>query len=159
MIWREEGDPGSLAPAPAIVGLGSPHGDDQLGWIAVDRLRMRLPARVCAVKAASGVELLEFLVGQQSVLIVDAAAPDRSPGTIRSFGWPCTELAPHLAWSTHGLGVVEALQLAQALGRIPSQVVIATVEAQSTAPGSALSCAVARGLDDLVESIVRRLVR
>jgi len=156
MIRCEGGEPGSLAPAPAIVGLGSPHGDDQLGWMAVDRLRLRLPAGVCAVKAASGVELLEFLVGQEDILIVDAAAPACRPGTIRSFIWPCAGLAAHLPWSTHGLGVVEALQLAQTLGRIPTQVVIATVEAHTTTPGLPLSPAAARGLDDLVESILRR---
>ena len=27
-----------------IVGLGSPHGDDQLGWVAIDLLQPRLPA-------------------------------------------------------------------------------------------------------------------
>ena len=31
-----------------IVGLGSPHGDDQLGWVAIDRLRPRLPAGISA---------------------------------------------------------------------------------------------------------------
>ena len=31
-----------------IVGLGSPHGDDRLGWVAVDRLRLRLPAGISA---------------------------------------------------------------------------------------------------------------
>ena len=31
-----------------IVGLGSPHGDDQLGWVAIDRLRPLLPAGISA---------------------------------------------------------------------------------------------------------------
>jgi hydrogenase maturation protease len=154
MIRLQGAEPGS--PAPAIVGLGSPHGDDQVGWIAVDRLRLRLPGDVHAVKAASGVELLGFLAGQDDIIILDAAAPASRPGTIRSFVWPCADLAARGPWSTHGLGLVEALRLAQTLGRIPGQVVIATVEAQSTAPGLSLSRAVARGLDDLVESILRR---
>ena len=37
-----------------IVGLGSPHGDDQLGWVAVDRLRPRLPAGISAHKVRGG---------------------------------------------------------------------------------------------------------
>ena len=157
MIRYEGAEPGSAAPA--IVGLGSPHGDDQLGWIAVDRLRMRLPEGVSAVKAASGVELLGFLVGQEDILIVDAAAPAGRPGSIRFFVWPCADLAAHSPWSTHGLGLVEALQLAETLGRIPGRVMIATVEAQRTAPGSTLTPAAARGLDDLVESILQRFTR
>jgi hydrogenase maturation protease len=154
MIPHEGAESGS--PAPAIVGLGSRHGDDQIGWIAIDRLRLHLPAGVSAVKAASGVELLEFLVGQEDIIIVDAAAPARHPGTVRSFVWPCADLAAHVPWSTHGLGLVEALQLAQTLGRMPGQVTIATVEAHTTAPGLPLSPAATRGLDDLVESILRR---
>ena len=40
-----------------IVGLGSPHGDDQLGWVAIDRLRPRLPASIFTQKVRGGLEL------------------------------------------------------------------------------------------------------
>ena len=87
---------------------------------------------------------------------MDAAAAGGPPRYDPVIRLALHDLAAHLPWSTHGLGLVEALQLAQTLGRIPGQVAIATVEAQDTAPGSPLSPAAARGLDDLVESILRR---
>jgi hydrogenase maturation protease len=143
---------------PALIGLGSPYGDDQLGWIAVDRLGPRLPSGVFAVKAASGFDLLEALAGQVDVVIVDAAAPAGRPGTIRSFAWPFGELAERAPWSTHGPGLVEALRLAEALGLLPRRVSVATVEVEAqtreTAPGLPLSPAAERGLDLLVESIL-----
>ena len=67
--------------------------------------------------------------GAGAAVVIDAAAPAGRPGTIRSFAWPCPELAAVLPWSTHGLGLVEALQLAESLGRIPRKVFIYTIEA------------------------------
>ena len=99
-----------------IVGLGSPHGDDQLGWVAIDRLRPRLPAGISAQKVRGGLELIECLEGHDAAVVIDAASPAGRPGTIRSFTWPCPELAHCALLSSHGLGLVEAIQLAEALG-------------------------------------------
>ena len=75
-----------------IVGLGSPHGDDQLGWVAIDLLRPRLPAGTSAHKVRGGLELIECLDGHDAAVVIDAASPAGRPGSIRSFTWPCPEL-------------------------------------------------------------------
>jgi hydrogenase maturation protease len=142
----------------ALIGLGSPYGDDQLGWIAVDRLRPRLPEGVVAVKAAGGLDVLEFLTGQDEVVIMDSSTPAGRPGTIRWFAWPCGDLAERVSWSTHGPGLVEALRLAGTLGLLPRRVSIATVEAETQtreiAPDTPLGATAARGLEGLLESIL-----
>jgi len=140
-----------------IVGLGSPHGDDQLGWVAVDRLLPRLPAGITADKVNGGLELLECLGGHDWAVVIDAAAPASQPGTIRSFAWPSPELAQCAPWSTHGLGLVQALQLAETLGRLPQRVTVYTVEAVNTSPGASLSGDVARWLDAVVEAVLREV--
>jgi hydrogenase maturation protease len=137
-----------------IIGLGSSHGDDQVGWMAVDRLRPRLPAGVAAVKATGGLALLESLAGQDEVIIVDAAAPGGRPGAITWLEWPCPELVERRPWSTHGPGLVEALHLAETLGSIPRRVTIATVEAAGIVPGTPLGPAAETGLDRLVEAVL-----
>jgi len=137
-----------------IVGLGSPHGDDQLGWVVVDRLRPRLAAGITADKVHGGLELLDALGGHHAAIVIDAAAPAGRPGTIRSFAWPAPELARCALWSTHGLGLVQALQLAETLGRLPQRVRIYTIEAQDTSPGAPLSGNVARRLDAVVEAVL-----
>ena len=142
-----------------IVGIGSPHGDDQLGWVAVDLLRPRLPSHVGAVKARGGLALLEWLEGQERVIVVDAAAPSGRPGMLRSFVWPARDLEECAAGSTHGLGLVAALRLAQALGCLPPLVSIETVEAERVSPGAPLSEAVEWGVAALVESLLHRLAR
>ena len=59
--------------------------------------------------------------------------------------------------TTHGLGLIDAFQLAGALGRLPSSVTIHTIEARNLAPLGSLSADVARQLDVLVESILADL--
>lgn len=145
-------DTGARGPI-LVVGLGSPHGDDRLGWAAVDRL----PAGIVAVKAAGGLDLLDWLAGQDELVIIDAAVPAGRPGTVRSFVWPRDDLGACSGLSTHGPGLVEALQLAEALGRLPRLVRIETVEAQQTSPCAPLSEAALRGLDQLVASLLGRL--
>jgi hydrogenase maturation protease len=140
-----------------IVGLGSPHGDDQLGWVAIDRLRPLLPDAISARKVRDGFELLEVLEGHDSAVIIDAAAPAGRPGSIRSFKWPSPELVHCIPLSSHGLGLVEAIQLAEALGRLPHHVKICTMEAQDTSPGAPLGDDIARQLDALVECVLGSL--
>jgi hydrogenase maturation protease len=154
-------EPGCVGQTPpaAIIGLGSPHGDDQLGWVAVDRLRPKLPPDVVAVKAAGGLALLNYLSGQEAVIVIDAAAPAGRPGTVRWLAWPCADLNPCRLWGTHGPGLVEALHLAQVLGSIPRDVALATVEAAQIVPRVPLSAAASRGLDFLVETILRHVSR
>jgi hydrogenase maturation protease len=137
-----------------IVGLGSPHGDDQLGWVAIDRLRPLLPDAISARKVRDGFELLEVLEGHDSAVIIDAAAPTGRPGSIRSFKWPSPELVHCIPLSSHGLGLVEAIQLAETLGRLPDHVKIYTIEAQDTSPGAPLGDDIARQLDALVDYVL-----
>ena len=77
-----------------IVGLGSPHGDDQLGWVVVDRLRPGWPAGITVAKVDGGIGLLASLVGHEAAVVIDAAAPAGRPGTIRSYIWPSAEIGP-----------------------------------------------------------------
>ena len=142
-----------------IVGLGSPHGDDQIGWSAIDLLLPRLPAEISAVKLRGPIELLECLNGHDAAIVIDAATPSGRPGLIRSFIWPDPELAECPFLSSHGLGLVEALQLAQVLGRLPRSMIVHTIEAADISPGAAMSDDVAQQLGVLVESIFADLSR
>jgi hydrogenase maturation protease len=140
-----------------IMGIGSPHGDDQLGWVAIDRLQPLLPAGISARKARGGLELLESLEGHDSAVIIDAAAPAGRPGTFRTFNWPSSLLANCERLSTHGLGLVAALELAMVLDRLPRFVKICTIEAHDTSPGAPLGTHVARQLDVLVAHVLTDL--
>ena len=142
-------------PSRLIVGLGSPHGDDRIGWAVVDRLLRERPVTLPARRVADGVALLSALEGWDDVVVVDAAAPAGRPGLVRRFRWPCPDLADAAPLSTHGLGLVEALRMAEVLGRLPARVTIYTVEALQAEPGAPLSEAAERALDLVVAMLVR----
>lgn len=142
-----------------VAGLGSPHGDDRLGWAVIDRLRSRLPPGVTACKALGGLDLLGCLEGQDAAVVVDASAPAGRPGEIRSFDWPCRELAEGEPLGTHGMGLVAALRMAEALGRLPRRVRIVAVEAQETSPGATLSGAAAQRVDVAADVVLEAICR
>jgi len=104
-----------------IIGVGSPFGDDTLGWRAVEWLqRGRLANHYHPIQFSflqsdrPGALLLEQLRGSVKTIIVDAMQTGLSPGTIRHF---TVEQLSHGSglFSTHGLGVAEALALGHSL--------------------------------------------
>lgn len=109
-----------------VICLGSPQGADALAW----RLGDALEARIAQSPASTGVEIVRcaspahlpgLLGGLQAVLILDAVA-QLPAGTARVLAPEEIEDAP--AWSSHGMGLVTALELARALGDHPPQVTI-----------------------------------
>lgn len=141
-----------LSQFSLAVGLGSPHGDDRVGWEVIDRLAVRTDLPVA--KARDGTELLQIISGRVQVLVIDAAAPSGHPGRMRQFEWPVHDLHTAGLVSTHGLGVVEALQMAQTLGCAPQRATVITIEADQTDPLCSLSDDVERSIDRLVECLI-----
>ena len=89
----------------AVVGLGSAHGDDQLGWLLVDMLETRAE-RINI--SAPGAELFAVLQQYQQILIVDAAELGLQPGEFRFIEEGAELLGsaqPHL--SSHTLDLVQ----------------------------------------------------
>ncbi len=144
-----------------VIGCGNPDaGDDAVGILAVGRARAALEALagVEVVARAEPLAVVHLLEGVDAVLVVDAI---RSPGSGRPVGALVrAESGPEglpaelrSSLSTHGLGVVEAVGLAAAIGAAP-RVVVLGVEAGETGVGRPLSEAVEQGLPRLTERIV-----
>jgi hydrogenase maturation protease len=148
---------GNSRPLPLIVGLGSPHGDDQAGWIVVDRVKA-MGAGLNAMKVSSVAEILLLLEGQPHLIIVDAAAPANRPGRVQILQWPFDEINGASAWSSHGIELADTLQLAGVLGNLPQSVTIATVEALEVRPDGSVSKAVEHGIERLVDSILKSIM-
>ena len=120
-----------------IIGIGSPFGDDQLGWQIVDALEhsSSLPASwqsVSFIKAdRPGINLLELMRDCDTVIIVDAMKSGAPAGTIRRFNDAEIE-QNDIPLSSHGFGVAAALTLARALDQMPKTLVLYGIEADST---------------------------
>lgn len=149
-------------PAPVtIVGLGSPWGDDRVGWCVADALAECLgPAQARILKLdRPGTGLLERIAGRHRVLLVDAAVTGAAPGTLHAV--PVAELATRwVGASSHGLGLAEALALGRSLGTLPPELdlyVVSIDPAHTQRSGCDLTPAVAAAVGPLRDAICRRL--
>jgi len=137
-----------------IVGVGSPAGDDGVGWAVVRALRggAGLPGVTCHL-ADGGQRLLELVEGVGTLVVVDALADPAAAGAIQRFDWPDLRLAALRPGSTHHLRLADSLQLAAVLGLLPARVTIWTISGASFQPESGLSPAVAAAVPRLAQQL------
>ncbi len=124
---------------PLVVGLGSPHGDDQAGWCVIERLRVRGVREVDALIARSPAELCHLSSGARLLMVCDAADDGRIAGSTGEWSWPRQPL-PSRRGGTHDLSLGDALSLGLQLGTIPPQVEVWLITGREYRPMS-LPCA------------------
>lgn len=159
-----QADDTSLTAALRVIGVGSPQGDDAVGWQVVERLRaMRLAGADIALLQCPrpDSELLRMLRGARLAILVDAAV-DATPGRVlRLDGLEDIEAAAGL--SSHGLSPATMLRLGAVLGELPERLVLYAVtvgEDCALVPGVApmpLSSAVAAGAEEAAVRIAAEL--
>ena len=138
-----------------ILGMGSPQGDDQVGWRLIDRLSRRPLAGVEAVAIREPLRLLDWLPGCRIVVLVDACRSGNGPGTITRIEWAAEQSMQQAARSTHGLGLAAVLELARRLERLPRRLIVFGIEVERCEAGMGLSRTLQAGLREL-ERQVRR---
>ncbi|HTN49631.1 MAG TPA: hydrogenase maturation protease [Burkholderiaceae bacterium] len=110
----------------AILGIGSPFGDDRAGWLVIDTLQASLDEHerasaglTLAALDRPGAELLEHLRGADRAVLIDAVRDAGAPGAVVRLDPAQLEATVHV--SSHGLGVAEALALGAALQALPPE--------------------------------------
>ncbi len=142
--------------ADRVLGVGSPHGDDAVGWHVVEMLRRRpgLSAQLATVEPP---QLLDHLRGCRRLIVIDACRGNQPPGTVLRLTWPAGLLPSRRRPSSHGLEVGDALALAETLGWLPPQVVVFAVEVSRCEPGEELTPEVRQALPDLERQVLQEL--
>lgn len=144
-------------PLRVVIGVGNPdRGDDGVGVKVAQALEGRLPPGV-ALRTRTGdmLALIEDWAGYDHAICVDAAAPINAPGRIHRIDIAHEPLpsAPSLA-SSHGIGLAEAVSLAQRIGAAPRTLVVYAIEGSSFDLGAPLTPAVA----DAVAKVAARVL-
>ena len=109
-----------------VLCVGSDHGADRLGLMVAERLAARTTARRGSVEVvpvmAPAMDLAEQLRGVKRVVVVDTVRGEPT-GRIVTCPLRSLEVGVHAVapFSSHGLGVVDAVRLAGALERIPAE--------------------------------------
>jgi hydrogenase maturation protease len=143
-----------------VIGIGSPFGDDRLGWEAAEQLSERPEIRALApgdiaitVRDRPGVLLLNEWSGAEKVILLDAVCSGATPGSLHCIGAESIRRGSK-SRSSHGFGVAETLALAAALGQDLSCVVVRGVELDRDHGGEYLSEPVRVALPQLVEKVI-----
>jgi len=143
-----------------ILGIGSPSGDDQAGWLTVDALA------ACGVHAdrelaiekldRPGAHLISLLENAGWVILVDAMQSGDQPGRIKRFDQNAWQGYAH-GLSSHGLGVLDALSLARELGKLPPRIDLYGIEIAMAGPGDQMSVEVHAAAQQLARRIAADL--
>ena len=141
-----------------ILGVGSPFGDDRAGWEACTQLCARshvaalVPEPEIRALDRPGLLLVEHFAGTDGVILIDAVRSGAAIGTIHCLdGDGLGRVRPWL--SSHAGGVMEAVDLARALGDLPLRLRIFGIEADPTNGREFLSPAVSAALPELVRLV------
>lgn len=145
-----------------VIGLGNEfRRDDGAGPAVLGLLRTR-PLRDVELLASDGepAGLLTAWTGAELAIVVDAmTGSPPSPGRLHRIGGriagPAPGVAVRQAASSHGLGLREAIELGEVLGRLPGRLILHGVEAADLALGTGLSAPVAASLDGLARAVLR----
>jgi hydrogenase maturation protease len=150
---------------PAVlIGVGNPYRrDDGVGpALAAIISELDLPGLAVVTSDGEPSRLLDAWSGARLAVVVDAVRRDNGvPGQIRRHditsdrpadGWTAAGSA-----STHGLGIGEAIDLAQAVDRMPETLIVFTVQAADIGYGQHLSQPVTASLPELTQVVLAEL--
>ena len=149
---------GSSRARPVVIGVGNEfRRDDGIGPVVLAALRQRRPNGVSlALSDGEPTHLLDLWAGVPLAVLVDAVLCEpSSPGHVHR-STLTTPLGASAA-STHGLGIPDAVRLAEVLDRAPQQLVVLAVEAEDLGFGTGLSDPVARAVPEVVDAVLAQL--
>jgi hydrogenase maturation protease len=105
-----------------IIGVGSPFGMDQAGWLAIDYLQSCQFDDCELIKLdRPGSGLLGYLQDVDQVVVIDALNSSGQAGEVKLLERDELAQSQELT-SSHGFGVAEALALADQLGALPQRI-------------------------------------
>jgi len=116
-----------------VAGIGSPHGQDLAGWLVIDSLEKDLQGYpssiVLCVKLQTPMDLLDRAplgsdtgCNEEPIWILIDACVGIDPGEVHRWTWPEIPNEPGTRSSTHALGLIDTIRLAESLGILAKQV-------------------------------------
>lgn len=145
-----------MTDTAVVIGIGNRfRRDDGVGLAVAERIAERhLPGVRAVTATGEPVELMEAWCDAALAVVVDAAVGS-TPGRVRR--WSAGDLAAAPALSSHALGLAQTAALGQALGRMPGELVVVTVDTADTGHGVGLTPAVAAAVPHVIDAILAEL--
>ncbi|GAA6525133.1 hydrogenase maturation protease [Intrasporangium sp. DVR] len=150
-----------------VIGIGSPDaGDDAVGPAVAEAVRSLAPPGVEVLAHEDPTDLTLLWQGRPHVVVIDAVRSGAPVGTVRTL--VVSELTPLQSLQglgshgSHDFGVGSAVALSEALGTLPGQLAIVTVEGLAFRPGAMtplVRAAVPTAVEAVLEACRQGMVR
>jgi len=141
-----------------IIGVGSPFGDDRLGWVAADELKT-LPIYLSekekidiSILDRPGTALISQWKDADAVILIDAVRSGAAPGTLHILAADDIDENTQLT-SSHGFGVASTVALARTLNELPEYFDLCGIEIDPTNLGEDLGLSAREAINPLVDRI------
>nr|WP_231366519.1 MULTISPECIES: hydrogenase maturation protease [unclassified Thioalkalivibrio] len=143
---------------PLVIGIGNPwRGDDGIGHAVVDALE-GTAGLATAKSHGEPAELMELWQGHDPVILVDAIVTGAAPGTLHRLD--AREPLPRGArYSSHGIGLAEAVELARSLGDLPGTLIVHGIEPARLENGAGLSPEISAAIFQMSRNILKEFTR
>lgn len=169
-----------------VVGIGSPHGDDQAGWKVIEQLELRRLPGVELRRAAVPHDLIDWIGEHSELHIIDGCAnSDRAGhsdgqgherfsmvgdahGGVRSLQFKDSKQVASATTTlerplqlrsvgSHQIDVFAVLKLAACLDLLPESVVVWAIPGEQFSPYTVLTALCERAINGCVEQLSREL--
>jgi hydrogenase maturation protease len=141
-----------------VIGAGNTcRQDDAAGIEAAARVKEKSNGSFTMIEqSGEATALMEAWRGFDRVIIIDAVRSGAKPGTIHRWN-AGSESIPRNYFhnSTHTFGVVEAIEMARALGELPFEVIVFGIEGKSFDIGAGLSSEVEKAAEKTAEMVLK----
>lgn len=134
-----------------VLGIGSPFGDDQLGWIVAESLIPDLAHLPISIEAHDrpGMRLLELMNKATFVFLIDAIKSEDKIGTIhRLHNDEILSVEDRL--STHNIGIAQALALGKALTTLPENIILYGITINIVTLETSISLPVRKAIEQVI---------
>ena len=139
-----------------IYGIGSRNGDDQIGWIVIERIRSQLPEGWRAKSGLVPMDLLNHLEDISELHIIDACEGEEELGTAFQLEWPAQQLLSNPVATSHSFSLRMTLDLADSLGILPKSVTIWGIVGKMFRPNDSVNLSEG-DFDKVLETIQRAI--
>jgi hydrogenase maturation protease len=132
-------------------------GDDAAALLVADCLRQH--GIHAEVYDTDPLGIIESWSRSDDVIVVDAMVTGGPPGSVEVWEVPLPTNSSGARTSTHGLGVSEAIRLAEVLRRLPRRLRVYGIEGKQFDPGAGLSREVKQAAENVAQQIASESIR
>ncbi len=143
-----------------IVGVGNPfRGDDSVGILVARFLKRCFGERVKIIGVGFSLdELIQTWGNYDLVILIDAVKSKESPGKIYRLKFGVDEISARLEFfSTHSIGLIEHIEIAKALGKLPRELIIYGIVGKDFDIGGAISREARASCKEVIKQILSEL--